>query len=246
MESLHILIVEDDVITAHDIQETLEKAGHEVLAIARTYQEAIAAVKRQPPDLTILDVHLEGSAADGIITAKELLTLHRMPIIYLTANSEMETFQRAKQTRPAAYLLKPFRHAELALQVELAYYHYQINQKPTDNSAPSGSLYLPINKGYEQIIKNDVVHLQAEGAYVKLFLLQKEAPLLLSMNLGYLSQYFDAPNFYRLSRSLLINLNYVERLEGSSVFMRTHKIPLQIPETNRAELMKKLAVVRTR
>jgi DNA-binding LytR/AlgR family response regulator len=245
MEPLNILIVEDDVITANDIRETLEKAGHHITAIARTYQEAISALKRQPSNLAILDIRLEGSAADGIITAKELLTIHRMPIIYLTASSETETFQRAKETLPAAYLLKPFRHAELALQVELAYHHYRVNQKPSI-SPDTESLFLPINKGYESISKADVIFLQAEGAYVNIFLREKETPLLLSMNLGYLSQYFDAPNFYRLSRSLLINLKYVERLEGSSLFMRNHKLPLQIPENSRAELMKKLAVVRTR
>ncbi|MFD2936406.1 response regulator [Spirosoma flavum] len=67
--SLAILIVEDVTITAFDIQETLEKAGHTVTAISRNFQEAVAAVKRQPPDLAIIDVRLEGSSADGITTA---------------------------------------------------------------------------------------------------------------------------------------------------------------------------------
>ena len=247
MESIHILLVEDQLSTANAIRETLENAGHHVTAIALSFQEAVAVVRHPPPDLAIVGIHLVGSVADGITTAEALVAIHPMPIIYLTAHLEADVFQRAKKTLPAAYLLNPFRPAELVLQVELAYYNYRINQKKSfDIGAETDRLFLPINKGYEQILKSDVVFLQAEGSYVNIFLRQKNAPLLLSMNLGYISEYFDTSNFYRLSRSLLININYLERLEGSSLFMHNHKFPIQLSENSRAELMKKLAVVRTR
>ncbi|CAN5355266.1 N/A [soil metagenome] len=241
MNSLNILIVEDENITAVDIQETLEKAGHQVTAIARNFQEAVAAVKHCPPDLAMIDIRLEGSSADGITTARELLNQHWMPIIYLTANSESQTFQRAKETSPAAYLLKPFRHHELAFQVELAY----INQH-NRNQLTSTTLFLPINKGHEKIEKDNVVYLLAEGAYVKVYMVGEDKPHLLAMNLGYLAQYFSTANFHRLSRSLLINLNHVSRLERNQLFLHKLPAPIIIPEGNRVDLMKKLAVVRTR
>jgi DNA-binding LytR/AlgR family response regulator len=241
MEKLKILIVEDELITAADIQETLEKAGHQIIAVARDFKEAMAAVKHQLPDLAMIDIRLENSTMDGIGIAKELLNLHWIPIIYLTANSEIETFQRAKETLPAAYLLKPFRHRELVMQVELAY----ANQRNAGNSSDSEHLYLPINKGYEKIAQADVLYLLADGSYAKVFMLNEEFPLLVSMNLGHLAQYFTAPNFYRLTRSLVINLSHLGRVERNQLWLKNHQLPIQISDTHRAELMKQLKIVRT-
>ncbi len=147
MKSLKILIVEDELVTAADIQETLEKAGHRVTGIARNFREAIEAVKRYAPDLALIDIVLKGSEADGIATAQALLEQRAMPIIYLTANSETPTVQRAAETHPAAYLLKPFRQTELAIQVELAYYNYQANQGHSVSPQASASLFLPVEQG---------------------------------------------------------------------------------------------------
>ena len=244
MNSLKILIVEDEIITAADIEETLEKAGHQITAIVRNFNEAMASVKTQQPDLAILDITLKDSS-DGIYTASELLKLHPMPIIYLTANSESQTFQRAKDTLPAAYLLKPFRHDELALQVELAYYNYKANLKSPNDPSVSEAVFLPFDKGLKKIIKQDVLYLKADGAYVKVFLMNETAPYLFSMNLGHLAQYFSTSNFYRLSRSLLINLNHLERLERDQLYMLNQEHPIQIPEGSRSELIKKITVIRT-
>ena len=246
MDSLKILIVEDETITAMDLRETLQEAGHTVTAIARNFDQALRAVKTQPPDLALIDIHLEGSSGDGTATAQALLALHSMPIIYLTANSDSQTFQLAKETLPAAYLLKPFRHDELKLQVELAYYYFQFNHNNSISSPNARHLYLPIDKGHEKIDLNDVLYLQADGSYVKVFMIKKEVPHHISTNLSHLAQYFSLPNFYRLSRSLLINLDYLERLERNYLFLINHKTAIPIPVASRKELMKKLTVVRTK
>ena len=191
MDSLKILIVEDETITAMDLRETLQEAGHSVTAIARNYEQALKAAKNNPPDLALVDIHLEaGSTENGITTARELVAQHRMPIIYLTANSDFQTFQLAKETLPAAYLLKPFRHDELKLQVDLAYHYFKYNQKQTSGYSASGTLYLPVDKGHEKIELNDVLYLQADGSYVKVFMLQREVPHHVSTNLSHLAQYF--------------------------------------------------------
>ncbi len=211
MKPLKILVVEDETITAMDLRETLEEAGHQVTAVARSYEQALRAIKAQLPDLALIDIHLEDSANDGIATAKKLLTIHHMPIIYLTANSEPETFQSAKQTLPVAYLLKPFRHDELKLQVELAYHYFQSTLPIADDTPVFRYLYLPVDKGHEKIDPDDVLYVEADGSYVEIFLVNKKT-YYISTNLSHLAQYFSAPNFYRLSRSLLINLHQLERL----------------------------------
>lgn len=245
MSVLKILIVEDEVMTGVDIKETLEKAGHIITAIARNSDEAISSLNKQLPDIAIVDIMLRASTYDGIQTATELMKLHPMPIIYLTANSEGQTFQRAKDTFPAAYLLKPFRHNELALQIELAYHNYKANISISPNPVMAEAIFLPFDKGLKKLIKQEVLYLKADGSYVKVYLKDEVNPYLFSMNLGHLAQYFSTPNFYRLSRSLLINLNCIERIERDFLYMRNHESSIQIPEGNKADLMKKLAVIRT-
>jgi DNA-binding LytR/AlgR family response regulator len=245
MSALKILIVEDEVMTGIDIKETLEKAGHTITEVARNSDEAIASLKKQLPDIAIVDIMMRASALDGIQTAAELIKLHPMPVIYLTANSESQTFQRAKNTSPAAYLLKPFRHNELALQIELAYHNHKANTSSSPDPVMAEAIFLPFDKGLKKLIKQDVLYLKADGSYVKVYLINEASPYLFSMNLGHLAQYFSTPNFYRLSRSLLVNLNYIERIERDQLYLRNQEGPIPIPEGNKTDLMKKLAVIRT-
>jgi len=247
MKSLKILVIEDELITANAIQETLENAGHQITACARNLKEAMAAVKRQPPDLALVDITLEGSANDGIAVAKQLLTLHSMPIIYLTAHSESPVVLSAKEMRPAAYLLKPFRHKELAIQIELAYYNHQVHQEYSVNPYSVDALYLPVEqgKGHVRIVKSKVMYLAAAGSYVEVHTVGETKPYIFSMNLGYLSQFFMMPNYYRLSRSLLVNLDYVERIEKNQFFVPGRDWAVTFPEAQHKELLQKLAVVRT-
>lgn len=242
MKSLKILIVEDELVTANDIRETLQKAGHQITTIAQSCKEALSSMKHSLPDLALVDITLE-DAVDGIDTAKKLLAMQKMPIIYLTANSEIPTVQRAAKTYPAAYLLKPFRHKELAIQVELAYYNYQKNRGIIANPFAAESLYLPFEKGHERIIKQDVLYIEAEGAYAKIFELNRINYRLFTMNIGYLVQFFSTPNFYRLSRSYFINLNYVERVERNQLFIRG--VGISFPEPQYKEVMQQLAVIKT-
>lgn len=240
-ESVKILIIEDDLLIANDLQEKLERAGHEVTAIARTYQNAIAAINQQLPDIALVDIRLEGSSADGITTVQELLNYHSMPIIYLTGQSEPDIIQRAKATRPAAFLLKPYNSRELVIQVELAC----ANHKSTPLLPEAESVYLPSNKGYVQLTKKEVLYMEANGAYVNVFVINETKPRLYSMNLGHIAQYFLSPDFYRPSRSILINLSYLERLEGNQLWMKGLQHSLSIPDAKRSELLKKLTVIKT-
>ncbi|MBD2705671.1 response regulator [Spirosoma sp. BT702] len=247
MKSLNILIIEDELVTANDIKETLEKAGHYVTGIARNLSAALTLVRINPPDLILIDIHLEHSPEDGIEIAQRVLTQQTIPIIYLTGHSEQPTFARAQQTRPAAYLLKPFRHKELAIQVELAYYNYQATQANSVDPFLSDSLYLPVEqgRGYVRIKKNDVQYLAADRVYVEIYLVGEAQKRVFTMNLGYLAQFFTTTNFYSLSRSLLVNLDYVERIDKGQFYVEGRKGPISFPENNHKLFLQQFAIVKT-
>lgn len=113
-----VLIVEDEGIGAMDLKYTIESMGHEVVHIASRGDEAIEKSVELLPDLILMDIILKGDI-DGIMAAKEIKK-YNIPFIYLTANSERATWERASQTEPSGYILKPFENEELKSSVELA------------------------------------------------------------------------------------------------------------------------------
>jgi DNA-binding LytR/AlgR family response regulator len=246
MDSLRILVVEDELVTAMNIQETLEGAGHTVVGIARTSQDAVKAFKQHAPDLVMVDIQLSNEEEGGIRAAREMQTIRPVPIIYLTANSEERMVKIARDTLPAAYLLKPFRVEELTIQVELAYHTFIANLPKKEVEKEVKDLFLHINQGYEKVLPKDVLYIMADGVYSKLFLVNRDKPRHVSMNLSHLAEYFPGANFFRLSRSYLINLDHLERLERSNLFMVDHKTPIPVPADSRKELMNKLTIVRTK
>ena len=118
MEKTKILIVEDETIIALDIKRALEKMDYEVTNMVYDYQGAIKSVKINRPDLILMDVNL-GNSKDGIETAKEIKNYHDIPIIYLTAFSDERTINRAIETNPVRYLIKPFKREELKSNILL-------------------------------------------------------------------------------------------------------------------------------
>ena len=118
-DKVKILIVEDEGIQAMALEETLGFLGYEVVAVVDNGKDALEMVSRGSIDLVILDVHIKGNL-DGIETAKRILEIDRIAIVYLTAFMDNITQNRAESTNPAAYLTKPYRDSALQNAIELA------------------------------------------------------------------------------------------------------------------------------
>ncbi|MCU0536180.1 MAG: EAL domain-containing protein [Hydrococcus sp. Prado102] len=128
---IKILVVEDEILVAEDIKDILEEFGYIVVAIADSGEEAIAKAAQLRPHLVLMDVRLKG-LMDGIQAAETIWNSYQIPIIYLTANSDIGTLQRAKATDPFAYITKPFKEKELQTAVEIALHRHQLEQTLKD------------------------------------------------------------------------------------------------------------------
>lgn len=243
MKSLSILIVEDQLIAALDIKETLESSGHRITSIARSYDDAMTSVFLNVPDIAIIDVNLGEASKDGILTAKELKSKYAFPIIFLTGNHELETFKAAKETIPAAYILKPFKQKELSFQIELAYHSFTKEKNTVLDLKKSLDLYLPSVKGLRKIIKSDVVYLKANGSYVNVYLRNETESLIYSMNLSFLAQFFPE-NFYAISRSYVINLDFAETIDDQKIKLKGFQELIPVPDSKKAALFDILPIVR--
>jgi len=124
MDKFKILIVEDDVLVAEDIKQILKNSKHYVTSIATSGQEALIKVKKDPPDLVLMDIVLKGKM-DGIETAHKIHNHFDIPVIYITAYSGKDTLEQAKLTQPYGYLIKPINEKELLIAIEIALNKYR-------------------------------------------------------------------------------------------------------------------------
>ncbi len=113
----NILVVEDNIIIAMVTRKTLLAAGYHVADILSSGPEAIAEVRKQCPDLILMDIQLD-EGGDGIETMMEIIKICQAPVIYLTGNSELRSKEQAAVTGYSGFLIKPVQPRELLSMIE--------------------------------------------------------------------------------------------------------------------------------
>jgi AmiR/NasT family two-component response regulator len=123
MESLRIVIADDEPIIRLDLRKTLENMGHQVVGEAGDGAKAIEVAREMKPDIVILDIKMP--ELDGIDGAKVITTEGIAPVLLLTAYSQKDLVDRAKDAGVFAYLVKPFKEADLLPAMEIAISRYE-------------------------------------------------------------------------------------------------------------------------
>mgnify|MGYP000296169358 CR=1 FL=1 len=125
MATARVLLVEDERIIALDIKNSLERLGYEVPGIADDYESAVKLALDLMPDLVLMDIILNGDS-DGIEAAREIKKRLGCPVIYLTANADQPTIERARETEPHGYLNKPINTRDLFTNIDSALYRHRV------------------------------------------------------------------------------------------------------------------------
>jgi len=115
-KAVRILVAEDEALIRMDLVEMLQEAGYEVIAQASNGEEAIALALEHQPDLAILDVKMP--ILDGISAAEKIIAT--APVLMLTAFSQRELIDRARDAGVMAYVVKPFTIGDLVPAIEIA------------------------------------------------------------------------------------------------------------------------------
>jgi two-component system, cell cycle sensor histidine kinase and response regulator CckA len=124
----NILIVEDELLVAADIEQQLTLLGHHVCGVASSAVSAYQHAASVQPDLVLMDIHLKGSI-DGIQAAKHLRELYQVPIVFLTAHADQDTLKQAVSAESFGYVTKPFNSRALAAAVEIALHRHRTETK---------------------------------------------------------------------------------------------------------------------
>jgi two-component system, NtrC family, response regulator HydG len=160
-----ILIVEDQFIEANNLQMILERAGYRVCEVARSVPMALKIVDRERPDLVLLDIFLRGPLT-GIDLARTLRE-RNIAFVFLSANSNKQTLDAAKATRPYGFLVKPFREKDVLVMLEIAHHLHEhslesiVRSTPRQRTTPAlaGQLF-PGIIGQSECLRAVLHHLQ--------------------------------------------------------------------------------------
>lgn len=118
MERIRVIIADDESLVRMDLQETLTELGYLVIGQVGDGQSAVNMARELEPDVVIMDIKMPG--LDGIEAAKILTEEKIAPVVLLTAYSQRDLIERAKEAGVVGYLVKPFREADLTPAIELA------------------------------------------------------------------------------------------------------------------------------
>jgi len=115
---VRVVIAEDEAIVRLDLKEILEEEGYVVAAETGRGDDAVTLVRQHQPDLAILDIKMPG--LDGISAAREITGEHLCAVLILTAFSQRDLIEQAREAGALAYLVKPFQKSELLPAIEMA------------------------------------------------------------------------------------------------------------------------------
>lgn len=239
---LKILIVEDEMLIAANIANQLEAFGYEVIGIIPRGEEAIKVVHNEKPDLVLMDINLKGEL-DGIETAKKIQQEGQIPIIYLTANSDDEHFNRAKATNPYAFLSKPFKRLDLQRALELASVRIlQENNEPkTEHNGLKleDRIFVKQNDLMCKILIADILYLEADRNYCQVF--TKDKNYLLVNTLKNMEEKLPTQSFQRVHRSYIVNLKEINEFNHNNITVGNKILPLS--KELRPELLARLQTI---
>jgi DNA-binding LytR/AlgR family response regulator len=248
-----LLIVEDDPLLAGQIRQSLMREGYDISGVATSFDEAVALMQKKPADLAVIDIKLQGPE-DGVATARELQKIRWIPVIYITGEPAARVVERS-------FLEKPLRTRELLVQIDLALHNFhegnipaglrQALTQPDAASAEQEDIFVLTDRTYFRVKQSEILYLKADRIYSWVYLSQegiarigpknKDGSLHVSMSMGRILSRLSS-NFYRLSRSLVINVEHIDRLGTDSLYMEDKRIDL--PEGGRKALMTRLGVIK--
>lgn len=241
---MRILVLEDELVFANLATLIINKLGYELIAIADNGTEMLRLVRATKPDLVLLDIRVHGEM-DGIEIAEKINELYEdIPIIFVTSHDEKEIFQRAKQTKPYAYITKPYNEDTLQRAIELALQQHAMRQEASEKAqwtqdvVLSDSFFIKTGDRLERVKIEDILYIEVEMKYVTLFTSKKQ--VVSRMGLQEILEKLPSANFVQIHRKHIVNLQYIENINLKNAEIEVAGKKLSISKRQKEHFVEKL------
>ncbi|GMQ25464.1 hypothetical protein Aoki45_21460 [Algoriphagus sp. oki45] len=227
-EKTRILIVEDDMIIAANISLQLSKLGYEVTGIESRGEDAINHALQNRPDIILMDIQLKGGI-NGIEAAKEIQEKASIPLIYLTANSDDASFQKAKETKPYAFISKPFTKLNLERTIELVVEKIKEDSDEEKNSnslieSLDDRIFIRNNGKLIKLMLDDILYIEADRNYCNIITTNQNYLIVSPLNT--FCQKMESKDFLRVHRSYVVNIRKLDAVADSHLEIKRKVIPI--------------------
>ena len=246
MGKIRILIVEDESIIAEDLREILESLKHHVVGVAYSAKRAVEMLEKEKPDLVLIDIILNGLEG-GLYIANLINEKYGIPFIFVTSHADHATLEKARSTRPAGYIVKPFGEKDIFAAIEIALFNYSNQQISSDEGTlPESNEEFVINESffikdagrYTKVGFNEIKWLKADGNYVEIMTTHKK--FVLRSPLKNILVQLPENTFIRVHKSYVVFKKYISKIEQNFLFMDDVSIP--IGRKYKEELFKELGI----
>ena len=250
MSKAKIIIVEDESIIAKDIQNSLLNLNYAVSAIVNTGEKAIEAVEEFKPDLVLMDIVLKGEM-NGIEAATLIKETYNIPVVFLTANADENTINKAKQAEPYGFIIKPFREKELQTTIEMILYkHEKVSEMKkerdfynaiVDNKDVKDSIYVRSDYRLNRIKFEDIYYIEALKDYIIINTADNSYTTHTTMK--EIISILPPKDFVRVHRSFIVRLDKIFSIKYPDLVVEDKKKVLPIGGLYKKELYNRLNFV---
>jgi DNA-binding LytR/AlgR family response regulator len=225
MPEIKIAVVEDEIIIADSICDTLNELGYIALEPAVTYTEALKTIEKHNPDLAILDIQLSGKK-DGIELAWKIKEDYDIPFIFLTSNADKLTVERAKRVAPPAYLVKPFNRDELFTAIEIAIFnHAKANAEMDDTAVIKDAIFIKQKSVFQKVLFSDILVIKSDHVYLELIMANDKVVVVRDSLNEFIKRLTN--RFFRVHRGYIINLDHLTGIDNHIVVIGgKYEIPI--------------------
>jgi len=247
MEKYKILVVEDNIITAKHIGNTLKKFGYDVTNLVDSLKDVQHSIISTRPDLVVLDINL-GKDIDGIQIAEILRNEFQIPFIFLTSYNDEKTINRIIKVQPLGYIVKPFNPTDLNAVVELALFkirsestlsNIRRNEVIQKDTELNDFIFVKNGRNIDRIPIDQIKFIEADGRYTYIHYDNKKK--ISNASLKILNDKLIGKHFIQTHRSYIVNLTRVETISLSHLHIGEHEIP--VGKTYRNNLLDILNVI---
>lgn len=235
MQTINILIVEDEVLIAEDIKQALEEVGYKNIYKSRSYNQAVEILKLNYIDLVLLDVNLK-EAYTGIDLGNYINKQYQIPFVYLTSYSDRDTIAEVKLTKPNGFLLKPCTQSLLLASIEIALFTFY-DKNPYKNNFETEKNQ---NNNFEYIVNNhlllkeknyfikipltDILWFESDRNYIDVKTVERKFTI--RNSLKKLLEQLPPKVFLKCHKQYVVNSKKITSFSSNNIFINGIQIPI--------------------
>ena len=215
------LIVEDELLIAETISDFLKKEGCHQITIVESFEEAIENIETTRIDFVLTDIAL-GKEKTGIDLGNLLCTKYHIPFIYITSHADKAMIDKAKHTRPNAYIVKPFKKEDLLVAIELGLYNSA--HTPVKNE-DNEELTVKDGRALVRLYHSNILWLEADGNYTTIHLKESNRRVIRTA-LSEFEEQLPRTKFIRIHKSCIVNKKQVTELRANTLVINHQELPI--------------------